>query len=44
MVKESGANLLVIGSHGHGIVRDVLYGETVDAVRHQLDIPVLVVK
>jgi manganese transport protein len=44
MVKESGAHLLVIGSHGHGIVRDVLYGETVDAVRHQLDIPVLVVK
>lgn len=43
IVKESGADLLVIGAHGHAGVKDWFYGETIDAVRHQLKIPVLIV-
>ena len=43
IVKESQSDLLVIGAHGHTAFRDLLYGETVNAVRHQLKIPVLVV-
>lgn len=43
LVKESGADLLIIGAHGHKGVKDWLYGETIDAVRHQLKIPVLIV-
>lgn len=43
LVKESNADLLIIGAHGHKGVKDWLYGETIDAVRHQLKIPVLVV-
>ena len=43
IVKEKDANLLVIGAHGHSGVKDLLYGETVNAVRHELKIPVLVV-
>ncbi|HYK55804.1 MAG TPA: Nramp family divalent metal transporter, partial [Flavisolibacter sp.] len=43
LVKESNADLLVIGAHGHSGVKDWLYGETIDAVRHQLKIPVLIV-
>lgn len=43
LVKETGADLLIIGAHGHKGVKDWLYGETIDAVRHQLKIPVLVV-
>lgn len=43
IVKESQSDLLVIGAHGHTAFRDFLYGETVNAVRHQLKIPVLVV-
>lgn len=43
IVKETGADLLIIGAHGHSGVRDWLYGETIDAVRHQLKIPVLIV-
>lgn len=43
LVKESQADLLVIGAHGHTGVKDWLYGETIDAVRHQLKIPVLIV-
>ncbi len=43
LVKESGASMLVIGAHGHSGIRDFIYGETIDAVRHELKIPVLVV-
>jgi manganese transport protein len=43
LVKESNADLLIIGAHGHQGVRDWLYGETIDAVRHKLKIPVLIV-
>jgi manganese transport protein len=43
LVKRSGAELLVIGAHGHSGVKDWFYGETIDAVRHGLKIPVLIV-
>jgi manganese transport protein len=43
LVKEANADLLIIGAHGHSGMKDWLYGETIDAVRHQLKIPVLIV-
>jgi manganese transport protein len=43
IVKESNADMLVIGAHGHSGLKDLIYGETTDAVRHELSIPVLVV-
>jgi manganese transport protein len=43
IVHEKNADLLVIGAHGHRGVKDILYGQTVNAVRHELKIPVLVV-
>ncbi len=43
IVKESNADMLVIGAHGHSGVKDWLYGQTIDAVRHELKIPMLVV-
>jgi len=43
LVKEAAADLLVIGAHGHSGVKDWFYGETIDAVRHKLKIPVLIV-
>ncbi|MBL0270263.1 MAG: Nramp family divalent metal transporter [Chitinophagaceae bacterium] len=43
IARESGAEMLVIGAHGHSGIRDIIYGQTVDAVRHELKIPVLVV-
>jgi len=43
IVKESKADMLVIGAHGHSGLKDLIYGETTDAVRHSLSIPVLVV-
>jgi manganese transport protein len=43
IIKETGADLLVIGAHGHRGVSDWIHGETIDAVRHKLKIPVLIV-
>ncbi len=43
IVNENNADLLVIGAHGHTGMKDILYGATVNAVRHELKIPVLIV-
>lgn len=43
LAKENNADMLVIGSHGHTGIKDLLYGQTVNSVRHELKIPVLVV-
>lgn len=42
IVKESKADLLVLGSHGHRGFKDFIFGETVNRVRHLVKIPVLV--
>ena len=36
-------DMLIMNSHGHRGIDDVIYGATVDSVRHQLKIPVLVI-
>jgi manganese transport protein len=43
IVAENNSDLLVIGAHGHKALKDFVYGETVNAVRHEVKIPVLVV-
>lgn len=43
IIKETRSDLLIIGAHGHKGVKDWIYGETIDKVRHKLKIPVLIV-
>ena len=43
ITNQNGAELLVMGGHGHKGLRDIVYGETANAVRHELKIPVLMV-
>jgi manganese transport protein len=43
IVNQQKADMLVIGSHGHTGLKDFIYGETVNAVRHEVKVPVLVV-
>ena len=43
IIKEEKADLLIIGAHGHSGLKDWIYGETINSVRHELKIPVLVV-
>ena len=44
ITKEFNADLLVMGAHGHHIIKDIFLGTTVDGVRHLLNIPVLIVR
>jgi manganese transport protein len=44
IVNAYGADLLVLGAHGHRGLMDLIFGTTVNAVRHKVNIPVLVVK
>ncbi|HEY3373034.1 MAG TPA: Nramp family divalent metal transporter [Prolixibacteraceae bacterium] len=43
-VNEFKADMLLMGAHGHKGIKDILFGTTVDHVRHQVNIPVLLVK
>jgi manganese transport protein len=43
VVNELNTSLLVIGAHGHAGLQDILYGETIQAVRHKVKCPVLIV-
>ncbi len=43
VIKQGEFDILVIGSHGHRGIKDLLFGTTIDAVRHRVDIPVLIV-
>jgi len=40
--KEYKANLLIVGSHGHRGIKDFIYGETVNRLRHRVHIPVFI--
>lgn len=43
-VKEYGADILVMGSHGHQFIKDIILGTTINSVRHNVDIPVLIIR
>ena len=43
-VDTAGIDMLVMGSHGHRGMDDLVFGQTVSAVRHAVEIPVLVVR
>lgn len=37
-------DLLVMGAHGHKGIQDIVFGQTINAVRHGVDVPLLIVK
>jgi manganese transport protein len=43
LTNKHGADMLVIGTHGHSGFKDLFFGTTVEAVRHKITIPLLVV-
>ena len=44
VVEEEALTLLVVGSHGHRGLSDLLLGETIDAVRHKISIPIFIAR
>jgi nucleotide-binding universal stress UspA family protein len=41
---EKDVDLIAMTTHGHRFVSDLLYGSTADKVRHQVNVPVLLLK
>lgn len=41
IAREQDLEMLITGSHGHRFISDLIYGSTVDGVRHKARIPVL---
>ena len=37
-------DLVIMGAHGHGGIKDLIFGTTIDPVRHNLDVPMLIVR
>lgn len=44
LVKAKNLDLLVMGAHGHKGINDLIFGTTVDTVRHNVNIPIMIVK
>ncbi len=44
VAKQVQPDLLIMGAHGHTGIKDIIFGTTINAVRHQLSIPILVVR
>ncbi len=40
--EQHDADLLIVGSHGHTGLKDIIFGETVNKLRHAVKIPVLI--
>jgi manganese transport protein len=44
ITKNNQLQILVMGAHGHKGLKDLIFGTTVESVRHKITIPVLVVR
>jgi manganese transport protein len=42
IINDGKFDLLVLGGHGHTLFKDLLFGTTVDSVRHKVGIPVFI--
>ncbi len=42
--KEVHPDLVIMGAHGHRRLKDLIFGNTIDPVRHELQAPILIVR
>jgi nucleotide-binding universal stress UspA family protein len=44
LTREKDVDLIAMTTHGHRLIGDILHGATADKVRHEVDVPVLLLK
>src|SRR5437868_7190972 len=44
LAREKDIDQIAKTTHGHRVISDILYGATADRVRHEVDVPVLLLK
>jgi manganese transport protein len=42
--REVRPDLVIMGAHGHGALKDLIFGNTINPVRHDLNVPLLIVR
>ncbi|MGH9455927.1 MAG: universal stress protein [Terriglobia bacterium] len=42
--REENCDLIAMATHGHRLLYDLIYGETIEAVRHESEIPLFLVR
>ena len=42
--RQIAPDLIIMGAHGHGGLKDLIFGTTISPVRHHLDVPMLIVR
>jgi len=42
--REVNADMVIMGAHGHGGLKDLIFGNTINPVRHHLAVPMLIVR
>jgi manganese transport protein len=42
--REVQPDLVIMGAHGHGGLKDLIFGNTINPVRHNLSVPMLIVR
>lgn len=42
--REMEPDLVIMGAHGHGGLKDLIFGNTINPVRHNLSVPMLIVR
>lgn len=42
--REVRPDLVIMGAHGHGGIKDLIFGNTINPVRHHLQVPMLIVR
>ena len=42
--REVRPDLVIMGAHGHGGLKDLIFGNTINPVRHDLELPMLIVR
>ena len=43
-VEQKGCDLVAMSTHGHGPLEDLVLGSVADHLRHQIDIPILMIR
>ncbi|MBC7439393.1 MAG: Nramp family divalent metal transporter [Flavobacterium sp.] len=44
IINQGNYDILVMGTHGHTGFKDLIFGTTVDKLRHEIDIPLFIIK
>jgi len=43
-IEQKGCDLVAMSTHGHGPLEDLILGSVADHLRHQIDIPILMIR